>query len=381
LFSFLYMGKVTEKQAVALDAAKDNVVREKLRELFKRQRAIQLAAKAQPTKVLALRDTPKPKAKGKGVPRKLRGTHFWSSRHLGLVPTGTFEGSALGVTGRWRETISLGTTDRRLYLFTNVGHAGSVGGVFHDNGTTIARGVFHIPTMNSTAIAGGPMSGRAMKLSVHLNNPTAGMRRGGEVYVLVSRQRILLDASPSTMTRANLSTAIDSILDHPDILPLTAEDFAHGRTFYSLPCDMPAYHSYKQWDGSLGFDEMMAHSCLWTGETQTDRDRSMYTIAIVLAAPAESQVWAVSARAGFYTRWGLSTIPGQLMRPVPTAPQPILNQHLSVAEAAMRVGEVGVATGAALSAAVYGAARFAGRAAAAAEAVGPMVGELEPFLL
>jgi len=57
----------------------------------------------------------------------------------------------------------------------------------------------------------------------------------------------------------------------------------------------------------------------------------MSTAWIVLSPPAVAQSYTISCKASFYTRWGLSTVPGQSQFDVPTASAGFINRVQSYA--------------------------------------------------
>merc|ERR1711964_258984 len=58
----------------------------------------------------------------------------------------------------------------------------------------------------------------------------------------------------------------------------------------------------------------------------------MSVIAYVFDQVADPQDYSVTVRASFYTRWPLTTVPGQSMKPIPTASPKIVNHVRDQAE-------------------------------------------------
>jgi len=297
-------------------------------------RAVAKALNEREKKRTPKRSKGKKKNKMSRPPTRWARTHFWHPRNPGMVPTSEYEGHALAVNARVVAELALLTTSRLIYIFANVGRAGTVGMYFHDNGTTLATLAYTCPTLALADDAGGPTSGRAMKAALTLVNSTAGMSRAGNVTTLIADARILLPAAPTTMTRAQFGAWADTIKTHPRAVNTDAEKFKDGKRICMVPADNIEYHNYMMWQGTLSATEFAAHSCTWPGITY-ENARPMTALIIVFETPPANQSWRIISDNSFYTRYPLNTVTGQCMTPVPTAPLPTLNAHRAVAESAL----------------------------------------------
>jgi hypothetical protein len=246
-----------------------------------------------------------------------------------LVPAPVNEGEAFPVFGMAR--LELNMTNRHLLIFSNVGSSAGVGAYINPTAAAYAGGVMNIATLTSSATAGGPTSGRAMKLGVTLVNVTPSLTRGGRVYVLNANQRILLGASPSTMTEAQWDAVADTVRAHPKVQTFSGSDFSSEKTFVCFPTNDTDYRNYQDWEGTDTASTFLAHLSTFSGASVGD-PRPMSTIFVVIDEPAAPQNWSVYVRAAYYTRWPLNSVLGQHNVPVPTAPLATLNAASSVAE-------------------------------------------------
>jgi hypothetical protein len=60
----------------------------------------------------------------------------------------------------------------------------------------------------------------------------------------------------------------------------------------------------------------------------------MSSIWVIMEAPSVAQAYTLQFSGSWYTRWPLDTVPGQSMRPVPTAPASAINAARDAAERA-----------------------------------------------
>jgi len=324
----------------------------------------------------------KQKGKGKTKPNSSsRRRDLFSPWNDLLVPVISSEGKAFPTRGIVRDdaTISASTF---MYIATNGGVSGTVlGAVVNSAAPSLVP--FTIPTLALSDSSGGPTSGRAMKLGLTLVNTTKVLDQGGRLYILHSNQRFSLPAAPSAMTQAQWTTFFGTVKDHPDTTPYQGADFSNPKAMVSHPISDPDYHDYNQWVGTETFDQFAAHWATWSGASV--RNRPMSTIVILFEIPSASQSYTVSVSANFYTRWPITSIPGQHSTYVPTAPAAVLNSHKVATESRSSVlhdaSEIsgGALAGAAATAALLG--RMAGQGAALAEAALPYAELAVPLLV
>lgn len=252
------------------------------------------------------------------------------------VPSHVVQGKALSHTGLVRDNISISnatsaSNGRMLLLFANTGSAGTVGMRWtQTNGVLPLVTMLTCPTLLNDGPNGGPESGRAMKLGIDIVNNTQLLNAGGRVYVLNLNQRLLFPAAPSIMTPSQVDAVCDFIAAHPDTRTYAGSDFMQPREIAAFPVDMTNLGTFREWQGTLGMDAFCLYLADWPSATTSPR--SMSTLAIVIDIPAATNVYTVSARASFYTRWPVNTIMGQVMKTVPVAPLTALNLAQAAAQ-------------------------------------------------
>lgn len=241
-----------------------------------------------------------------------------------LIPISRRQAAAYPYMGMIKDVVSLPTTAgfRTLYVITNTGHSATVMGAIT---TAPFQGVYTIPAISGAPASGGPSSGRAMKASVEITNTTAAMTAGGSVYVLKTDQRVSIPGLPTSLTAAQINTLCDSVKDHPLVKPFDGADFKktdkHGRhpTFMCDVVDGVDYENFSAWQGAESIDGFFGHVFTWPGLDSNTHERPMSTIFVLFETPVATQTYAVSARASYYTRWSLATVPGQTQMQIPIA--------------------------------------------------------------
>jgi len=261
------------------------------------------------------------------------------------IPTAFRTGKAYPIKGVTRATVTLTTIRRVLIGVTNIGVAGSVMTVVTVNTgvtpyTIDSAVVATIPLLAAADSAGGPTSGRAMKAYVNLVNTTQVLQRDGRVYHLNGTARVRLPALPSLMSGTQWSALMDEIVAMPSAQPYAADAFGgKGKDFTCSVVDARTYEDFEEWSGTLDLDSFWGHIGIWPGGISTDRP--MTTVWLVLEKPATTQqVYAVTAGAAFYTRWPLTSVPGQNMTDVPVASPDFVNGLHKAAELAANVAQI-----------------------------------------
>lgn len=265
------------------------------------------------------------------------------------APSVTSDGKALPHTGLTSGDFVVGSTDTTLLFITNTGSSGTVGALFNvsPNGTyTDGLQVFTIPTLAAADSAGGPSAARAMKFSVSVTNCTNALRRGGRVTYLNSSQRLppVLAVSDSSGNWVDdYSHIILGIKDSPYRRRITGESLGvapGGKTtqLIGYPVDSVNYSKFRPFHGTLTFNEfrnyVMGASNDRDGTPIVDpSERSMSIVAYIFDPVTVPQDYSVTIRASYYTRWPLTSVPGQSMRNMPTADASVVNHARDHAEA------------------------------------------------
>jgi len=293
-----------------------------------------------------------------------------------------------------------------VLLVTNTGGTATVGVLVQtsvvEGGNTkyleegIKQQLFNIPTLSTEGVGGHPTAGRAMKFGVSVVNNTNALKRGGRVTYLNTFQRLpdlVVGGSPEAPNYYwdNVITAVKAA---PDRRRINGDNLVFPKQLIGAVVDNVRYHEFNRWKPTESKLEFLEHvldreqpevSLGYVGNST----RSMTTVAYVFEPTDDAQDYSITIRAAYYTRWPLTSVPGQSMSPIPTASHGLLNAvHEHVAS---KVGDlVGVmaegATGAAIAEQVPATAaanalwnRFVASAkagAAAGEAAAPEIAAL-----
>lgn len=272
---------------------------------------------------------PKPKKRasakratsGKGGPTAGMAA-MWSSLHPKLPATIVTEGESFPIKGLVRETLTTVAGTSYIYIFHNAGDASNAFGVIKNDGVAPTFQSLGVPVVGSKASAAGPTTGRALKLSVHLQNDTALLARGGRCYIHTAANRIRLPQLPSTMSSAQVTALADVLKAHPATRACSGTDFGGPTEYTSYPLDTTDYHDYRTWEGGVSFDIYAESFAVWdvAGANSTERPRPMAPIIFMIEDTGTAvQQWTMSVRPTWATRWAVDTVPGQNMRPLRTA--------------------------------------------------------------
>lgn len=277
-------------------------------------------------------------------------------------PSAVAAGKALPLTALVEKDFTVHTRTRML-VATNVGNSGTVAFLLDINDTSdVLESVelLTFPTIKDSDLQGGPTAGRAMKFSVAVTNVTSGFKRAGRVTYLNSGQRLPGPlGTPAAWTGINAIVA--AVKTHPSRRRITGDVLKDPKQLVGFVCDQPAYHGYAPWRGTLNIAEFISHALSASSsnpisDISISHQRPMSVIAWVFDPTEDAQSYSITIRGSYYTRWPLTTVPGQSMRMSPTAPQHTINQqHQHAEEGANNLGAV-----AAKAAVATGASRAAG---------------------
>jgi ABC-type amino acid transport substrate-binding protein len=245
------------------------------------------------------------------------------------APSVTSDGKALPHTSLVSADFQVGTTNRTILIVTNVGDSGTVGQVLNVQADgTYADGsqLFTIPTMATADIDGGASAARAMKLSVSVTNCSNALKRGGRVTYLNSSQRL-----PS-LSSGSWSAVIEGIKSSPARRRITGDNLGEPLQLIAFPVDNIAYATFRPNRGAITIDEFHAHTLTPYQGSLPAAPRPMSVIAYVFETASDTQDYSVTIRASFYTRWPLTSVPGQSMRNMPTADPKVINHVRDTAE-------------------------------------------------
>lgn len=270
---------------------------------------------------------PKPKSNPRTrAPRGRASAMTLDPRNPVPIPSPTVDGTAFVVKGSFpvQMSISASTAERAIVFLNTSGDSGSAALHLQWNSTTVTtRAVRTFPTLALADDAGGPTSGRAMKLGADLVNTTQLSALGGRVWVVPLDQRLRFSAALSTYTSADLNGLADALQAHPASHDTAGEHYAVSRSCHLHPVDDISYRTFNPWVGTSTVDEFGASIGIWPAANP--RARPMSTIAIVFDAPSQSQVYTLNLHGMFYTRWAVDTVLGQSQAPIPTAPATTIN--------------------------------------------------------
>lgn len=223
--------------------------------------------------------------------------------------------------------------DNHVVLFcTNTGDSGTVAMLFEIDATGAyapEKGLqlFTIPTLATADTAGGPSATRAMKMSVSITNCSNALKRGGRVTYLNSSQRLPAeDAFGGTY-----NSIVDGIKSSPYRRRITGDMLAHPMQLITYPVDNTAYLEFKPHKGTLTASEFKRYT-FGAAEGNSPLPRPMSVVAWIFDPAADQQDYSITIRASYYTRWPLTSVPGQSMRSIPTASAHVINHVREHAE-------------------------------------------------
>jgi len=316
------------------------------------------------------------------------------------VPTVTSQGRALPHTGIASMTFTVDTISTTMLICAANASSGTVGVIFRigADGSPISNSEekLNVPTMSLSANSGGPTSACAKKLGVTVINATNAMTRGGTITYINSAQR-LPARGPAAVGEYN--DILTGIRDSPYRRVVTADEMMGPHQLIAFPTDDVHYNSFEPFYGTSYFTQFWATVATTGPQDPLPSPRAMSTIVYIFPPTNSAQTYHVTVRAGWYTRWPLSSVPGQSMRNVPTASAAEINAVRDHAEetahdlvhitegtmlglAAPRAAAMARATGGGVLGAIRGAVTGGlGRAAtllegAAADIVGPELVEM-----
>lgn len=302
------------------------------------------------------------------------------------APTVISDGKALPHTSLVSTDFVVGPGFTTVLLATNAGDTGMVALLFDiDPAGEIVNESLQtlvIPTLAASATDGGPTAMRSMKLSVNVTNCSNALRRGGRVTYLNSSQRL----AAQSVSNTNYSAVVKSIKSAPARRRITGDDLRVAKHLIAFPVDNVNYNTFRE---NRGPNVSFVDYLLTPRTAGSSRPRGMSIIAYVFDPVAETQDYSVTIRAAFYTRWPLTSVPGQSMRPIPTAPAEVLNHVHDHAENTandlLHVGEgaAAVSIGPRIASALRsaGSAIYRRVAAPAARAAGEAFEEFAGFAL
>lgn len=248
------------------------------------------------------------------------------------VPTAFHSGQAFPFTGMVRPPSFTANSTRRILVFaTNTGTSSSVVNIVRIDPTAVSHEVNDIPTLDYTSGSGGPTSARAMKLSISLLNNTKPLNRSGRVFTLTCDSRIQVPANPAGMTPTEWDSLANTITSHPDTRAYDGTHFGEERTLVSHVIDHSDYTTFNPWKGSHALDDFMGHGLTWGGSPEV-RSRPMTSHWFVVDSVPDTNVYALTVRGSFYTRWSIDSVPGQSHKKIPTAPVSVVNSIHEAAE-------------------------------------------------
>lgn len=248
-----------------------------------------------------------------------------------LMPTTLLDGKAFPVACSLPVTEGIASNQRCALILSCTGESATAAAYVRLD-SVVSKNVVHtFPTLALADDAGGPSSGRGMKLGVQLVNTTQALNRGGNVFIVPLDQRIVLPAAPSAMTVAQWNTVMDGWISHPAAYPTDAEYFRETKSAYVHPVDDIKYRSFQPWKGTEGVDEFWTHVAVWPGASPTHRPMS--TLIVVFQAPPTTQAYTFTMDAHYYTRWPVTSVLGQSQRMIPVASSQAANNALVAANA------------------------------------------------
>lgn len=288
--------------------------------------------KAQPKKRASTKPAPKPPAQTKEAPSTAHAATKMESLSLmrksmvapgfsyspwshTLVPTAQYECTALPIQITNRHIVPLqGGGVSRVYCYTTTGDSNSLG-FWIDNSASPTYQVLNTAMLGDDSLAGGPTSGRVVKLGARIVNQSRSYDIGGRVLMLRTNQRLNVANSIPTMTQADVNDLINDIYAHPHTKVLTGHEFKSGKSEFVVPRDHTDYLNYNEWRGNAAIGRVSGCS---TTRGDNGVPFPMEAIWVVFQDFGVSQTYQVTLDAMVYTRWPLDHHSSRSQRPIPT---------------------------------------------------------------
>lgn len=249
------------------------------------------------------------------------------------VPTLMVQGHALPVTGVTTKGATLNTLTfvRAVLAVTNTGNSGVIMSLLANNNGTISREKFTVPLMASDHSGGGPTTGRAMKWSLDIMNSSPAINRGGRVWVLQTDQRLTLATNPDALDAASLNLLCEQIVTHPHTVEQNGNNFTSKKPYRLLGGvnDQPTYERFSDWQLAVDVTVDVFWASLGVWPNLAVQPRPMSSVFLVFDPVAFNQEYTFLARGTWYARYPLTTLPGQMHTPVPTAKPETVNKVLA----------------------------------------------------
>lgn len=278
------------------------------------------------------------------------------------MPAIQAEGKSFSVTGMRSHNFVVSATPW-LILATNTGCTSDVGYIIPldteyktvpSAQPTASFLRFSMPTLEKHDTAEGASAGRPMRYAVSVVNCTNLMNRGGRVFYLNSAQRMpfVVAETANSQTSYDFSTLVESVKATNIRQAVDGADLKAGQHLIGFPTDTTQYHAYNTWGGDEEhFDDYLKRISV----AYSDKTKPMSVQAWIFEPTTEPQSYEVTMRSSYYTRWPLTSIPGQKMAITPTAHPDIVNGAMHAAEMSAhtlqafashpKVQEVGAALG------------------------------------
>jgi hypothetical protein len=195
------------------------------------------------------------------------------------------------------------------------------------------------------ASSGGPTAGKAARIGVEFTNTTPAIGMGGNVTVWMPDQR--LGADFDTMTTAeDLAAWVNSVRSMKDAHIFGGGELKDGAAIFAHPIDQRGYNSFNRWNGSTPSITTWLNAYTSAGNFTC----SMCPLIVILEGhPAEAVTngYLFRVTAQWYFRYSAGDDRANLMMPIPTASQAVLNHHRVSAEQGHAAGKHSILSGAA----------------------------------
>jgi hypothetical protein len=189
--------------------------------------------------------------------------------------------------------------------------------------------VFTIPTLAAPDSENGASAVRASKLSVTVTNCTNALKRGGRVTYLNSSQRL---PERATNTALRYLPIMQGVKSSPMRRRITGDMLGQSKQLIAYPVDATAYDAFSPHHGTLTVSEFASYLFRASVTDANPHTRPMSIIVYIFDPVSDPQDYSVTIRASYYTRWPLTTVPGQSMSMMPTADSKVINNVRDHAE-------------------------------------------------
>jgi len=244
------------------------------------------------------------------------------------------------VRGVSRVNLNLGLDVTTLLVVTNTGVSSRFGTIFRMSPQS--QGLIVEPVSlpqlspagpDTVSWVGAASTIKAGTAGLTLVNTTPQLDRGGSVTVCNSDTRITVTSDLASLTYAQFDALCEQVRAHPKAKTYSGSHFCSPLSIATHPVNNAVYNKFEFKDDEVGtYTPTEILKFVGAGTTITERSRPMSCIFIVFDAPTKPQSYVATLRGSSYLRFPMGTAMSSMARPVPNAPEHVVNHARAISE-------------------------------------------------